>query len=114
MAAAVAPKPRLTRERQLYHSHQSRPLFLRVTARIHRLKSKENRIFAALTNHFIIGFVCEYIDYISHINYTEKDVAQWLENGVLSMSPPVVRTPLGAGFSEKYPVSPPFNIETLF
>ena len=38
----------------------------------------------------------------------ERDVAQWLERGALSMSLPAVRfrIPLGAGFSEKYHVSP--------
>ena len=35
-------------------------------------------------------------------------MAQWLERGALPMSPPAVRfrMPLGAGFSEKYHVSP--------
>ena len=35
-------------------------------------------------------------------------MAQWLERGALPMSLPAVRfrTPLGAGFSEKYHVSP--------
>ena len=35
-------------------------------------------------------------------------MAQWLERGALSMSLPAVRfrIPLGAGFSEKYHVSP--------
>ena len=35
-------------------------------------------------------------------------MAQWLEPGALSMALPVVRfrIPLGAGFSEKYHVSP--------
>ena len=39
---------------------------------------------------------------------SERDVAQWLERGALLMSLPVVqfRAPLGAGFSEKYHVSP--------
>ena len=38
----------------------------------------------------------------------ERDVAQWLERGALPMSLPAVRfrIPLGAGFSEKYHVSP--------
>ena len=38
----------------------------------------------------------------------ERDVAQCLEDGALSMSLPVVRfrIPLGAGFPEKYHVSP--------
>ena len=38
----------------------------------------------------------------------EKDVAQWLERGALSMSLPAVRfqIPLGAEFSKKYHVSP--------
>ena len=37
----------------------------------------------------------------------ERDMAQWLECGALSMSLPAVRfrIPLGAGFSEKYHVS---------
>ena len=40
--------------------------------------------------------------------FTERDVAQWLESGALSMSLPVVRflTMLGTGFSEKCHVSP--------
>ena len=39
---------------------------------------------------------------------SERDVAQWLERGALPMSLPAVRfrIPLGAGFSEKYHVSP--------
>ena len=39
---------------------------------------------------------------------TDRDVAQWLERGGLSMWLPVVRfrIPLGAGFSEKYHVFP--------
>ena len=38
----------------------------------------------------------------------ERDMAQWLERGALPMSLPAVRfrIPLGAGFSEKYHVSP--------
>ena len=38
----------------------------------------------------------------------ERDVAQWLERGALPMSLPAVRfrIQLGAGFSEKYHVSP--------
>ena len=38
----------------------------------------------------------------------ERDMAQWLECGALPMSLPAVRfrIPLGAGFSEKYHVSP--------
>ena len=38
----------------------------------------------------------------------ERDMAQWLERGALAMSLPAVRfrIPLGAGFSEKYHVSP--------
>ena len=40
--------------------------------------------------------------------YIERDMAQWLEHGALPMSLPAVRfrIPLGAGFSEKYHVSP--------
>ena len=40
--------------------------------------------------------------------FTERDMAQWLERGALPMSLPAVRflIPLGAGFSEKYHVSP--------
>ena len=50
--------------------------------------------------------------FIYHIIYIiaiiERDVAQWLERGALPMSLPAVRfrIPLGAGFSEKYYVSP--------
>ena len=38
----------------------------------------------------------------------EKDMAQWLEDGALSISLPAVRfqIPLCAGFSEKYHISP--------
>ena len=38
----------------------------------------------------------------------ERDMAQWLERGALSMSLPAVRfrIPLGAEFSEKYHVPP--------
>ena len=38
----------------------------------------------------------------------ERDMAQWLERGALPMSLPAVRfrISLGAGFSEKYHVSP--------
>ena len=38
----------------------------------------------------------------------ERDMAQWLELGALTMSLPAVwfRIPLGAGFSEKNDVSP--------
>ena len=38
---------------------------------------------------------------------SERDVAQWLERGALSMSLPAVRfrIPLGAGFSKKFHVS---------
>ena len=40
--------------------------------------------------------------------YLGRDMAQWLERGALPMSLPAVRfrIPLGAGFSEKYHVSP--------
>ena len=40
--------------------------------------------------------------------YIERDMAQWLEHGALPMSLLAVRfrIPLGAGFSEKYHVSP--------
>ena len=43
-----------------------------------------------------------------NLNEEERDMAQWLERGALSMSLPAVRfrIPLGAGFSEKYHVSP--------
>ena len=42
------------------------------------------------------------------LQYYERDVAQWLERGALPKSLPAVRfrIPLGAGFSEKYHVSP--------
>ena len=42
------------------------------------------------------------------IDFVQRDMAQWLERGVLPMSLPAVRfrIPLGAGFSEKYHVSP--------
>ena len=38
----------------------------------------------------------------------ERDMAQWLEHGALSMSLPAerFRVPLGAEFSDKYHVSP--------
>ena len=38
----------------------------------------------------------------------ERDMAQWLERGALPMLLPAVRfrIPLGAGFSEKYHISP--------
>ena len=38
----------------------------------------------------------------------EKDMAQWLDRGALPMSLPAVRfrIPFGAGFSDKYHVSP--------
>ena len=38
----------------------------------------------------------------------ERDIAQWLERGALSMSLPAepFQLPLGAGYSEKYHVSP--------
>ena len=41
-------------------------------------------------------------------DFLERDMAQWLERVALPMSLPAVRfrIPLGAGFSEKYHVSP--------
>ena len=51
----------------------------------------------------MLFFRCRHID-----TDIERDVVQWLERGALPMSLPVVRfrIPLGAGFSEKYHVSP--------
>ena len=49
-------------------------------------------------------------------HHSERDVVQWLERGALPKSLPAVRFQilLGAGFSEKYHVSRPFNNGTLF
>ena len=46
----------------------------------------------------IVSSLCDYL----------RDMAQWLERGALPMPLPAVRfrIPLGAGFSEKYNVSP--------
>ena len=45
-----------------------------------------------------------------------RDLLQWLERGALPMSLPAVRfwSPLGAGFSEKYHVSPLSIFEHYF
>ena len=49
-------------------------------------------------------------------NDYERDVAQWLERVAMPMSLPAVgfRIPLGAGFSEKYHVSPLSALRHIF
>ena len=48
---------------------------------------------------------CSYLQplHLSIYFFTERDMAQWIERGTLSMSLPAVRfqIPLGAGFSDK-------------
>ena len=60
-------------------------------------------IVISLQGNCVVSFI------LSCIFSIERDVAQWLERGALPISLPVVRfrIPLaGAGFSEKYHVSP--------
>ena len=62
------------------------------------------------------GRLCIFMEHINLISRmenagkrdVERDVAQWLERGALPMLLPAVwfRIPLGAGFAEKYHVSP--------
>ena len=66
-----------------------------------------NKLFDLdLTIRFDYSIFLAFFD--SLVCVLERDVAQWLERGALPMSLPAVRfrIPLGAGFSEKYHVSP--------